>query len=97
MPRDYHRASGEDRSGFAVGASDADRDGADQFVASSIDQAGRGSSLQVTAYAPDGVIEAVEVPGRRFAIGVQWHPEWMFEDQPEHRRLFEGLVSGVNG
>jgi putative glutamine amidotransferase len=54
--------------------------------------------LKVTAYAPDGVIEAVEVPGRRFAIGVQWHPEWMFEDQPEHRRLFEGLVaaSGVD-
>ena len=48
--------------------------------------------LQVTAFAPDGVIEAVEVPGRRYAIGVQWHPEWMFEKWPEHRRLFEGLV-----
>jgi putative glutamine amidotransferase len=54
--------------------------------------------LQVTAFAPDGVIEAVEVPGKRFAIGVQWHPEWMFEYEPEHRRLFEELVaaSGVN-
>jgi len=51
------------------------------------------SKLKVTAYAPDGVIEAVEVPGRRFAIGVQWHPEWMFEDQPEMLRLFEGLVT----
>jgi putative glutamine amidotransferase len=51
------------------------------------------SKLQVTAYAPDGVIEAVEVLGCRFAIGVQWHPEWLFEDQPEHRRLFEGLVA----
>ena len=49
--------------------------------------------LQVTALAPDGVIEAVEVPGRRYAIGVQWHPEWMFEKWAEHRRLFEGLVS----
>jgi putative glutamine amidotransferase len=56
------------------------------------------STLQVTAYAPDGVIEAVEVPGRRFAIGVQWHPEWLFEDQPEQRRLFEGLVAAsTNG
>lgn len=55
--------------------------------------------LQVTAYAPDGVIEAVEVPGQKFAIGVQWHPEWLFEDQPEQRRLFEALVQacGVNG
>ena len=48
--------------------------------------------LQVTAVAPDGVIEAVEIPGQRFAIGVQWHPEWLFEDYAEHRRLFEGLV-----
>ena len=48
--------------------------------------------LQVTAVAPDGVIEAVEVPGQRFAIGVQWHPEWLFEQYVEQRRLFEGLV-----
>jgi putative glutamine amidotransferase len=48
--------------------------------------------LQVTAVAPDGVIEAVEVPGRRLAIGVQWHPEWLFEEKAEHRRLFEELV-----
>ena len=48
--------------------------------------------LQVTAVAPDGVIEAVEVPGRRFAIGVQWHPEWLFEERAEQRRLFGELV-----
>ncbi len=55
--------------------------------------------LQVTAVAPDGVIEAVEVSGQRFAIGVQWHPEWQFEERPEQRRLFEELVRacGVNG
>jgi putative glutamine amidotransferase len=56
----------------------------------SIKQAADG--LQVTAVASDGVVEAVEVPGRRFAIGVQWHPEWLFEEQAEHRRLFEELV-----
>ncbi len=30
----------------------------------------------VDAVAPDGVIEGIEVPGRRFCIGVQWHPEY---------------------
>jgi putative glutamine amidotransferase len=56
------------------------------------------AGLQVTAVTPDGVIEAVEVPGRRFAIGVQWHPEWLFEEMAEQRRLFEEFVraSGVN-
>jgi putative glutamine amidotransferase len=34
-----------------------------------------GRGLRVTARAPDGMIEAVEVPGRRFALGLQWHPE----------------------
>jgi putative glutamine amidotransferase len=48
--------------------------------------------LRVTAVAPDGVVEAVEVPGQRFAIAVQWHPEWLFEERVEHRRLFEELV-----
>ena len=34
-----------------------------------------GRGLRVTATAPDGMIEAVEVPGRRLALGLQWHPE----------------------
>jgi putative glutamine amidotransferase len=32
-------------------------------------------SSRVVARAPDGVVEAIEVPGARFALGVQWHPE----------------------
>ncbi len=34
-----------------------------------------GRGLHVTATAHDGLVEAVEVPGRRFAVGIQWHPE----------------------
>ena len=30
----------------------------------------------VDAVAPDGVIEGIEDPTRRFCIGVQWHPEY---------------------
>ncbi|MEO8107544.1 MAG: gamma-glutamyl-gamma-aminobutyrate hydrolase family protein [Actinomycetes bacterium] len=44
-------------------------------------------SLIVSGRADDDTIEAVEVPGRRFAIGVLWHPE--AGDDP---RLFEALV-----
>ena len=47
--------------------------------------------LVATAFAPDGVIEAVELPGHPFALGVQWHPE-NFPDRPEMRALFEGFV-----
>lgn len=34
-----------------------------------------GRGLRVTATAPDGIAEAIEVPGRRLALGLQWHPE----------------------
>lgn len=34
-----------------------------------------GKGLTVTARAPDGVVEALELPGRRFVLAVQWHPE----------------------
>jgi len=40
----------------------------------------------------DGVIEAVEVAGRAFAVGVQWHPERMWRRVPACARLFAALV-----
>jgi gamma-glutamyl-gamma-aminobutyrate hydrolase PuuD len=33
-------------------------------------------ALAVAARSDDGVIEAVELPGPRFVVGLQWHPEW---------------------
>ncbi|HVC69785.1 MAG TPA: gamma-glutamyl-gamma-aminobutyrate hydrolase family protein [Acidimicrobiales bacterium] len=46
--------------------------------------------LVVTARAPDGLIEAVELPAARFAVAVQWHPE-----QDADLRLFDALVGGL--
>lgn len=34
-----------------------------------------GRGLRVVGRGPDGVVEALEVPGRRLALGLQWHPE----------------------
>ncbi len=50
-----------------------------------------GEGLVASATAPDGVIEAVEDPGRRFCLGVQWHPE-NFWRTGEFRTLFEAFV-----
>lgn len=47
--------------------------------------------LRPTAYAPDKLIEAVELPGHFFGIAVQWHPEWLQEHAPQ-RALFRALV-----
>jgi len=52
-------------------------------------------TLKVSASAPDGVIEALEDPTRRFFIGVQWHPEYLYPRYPGHRALFKALVSAA--
>jgi putative glutamine amidotransferase len=56
-----------------------------------IDRVGRG--LQVSGFAPDGIIEAIEDPNLPFWIAVQWHPENLFNSP--HERLFAGLVSAA--
>jgi putative glutamine amidotransferase len=48
--------------------------------------------LLVTARAPDGVIEGIELPGHPFAVGVQWHPESALRHEPRHAALYAGLV-----
>ena len=53
-----------------------------------------GTGLVVSGTAPDGVIEAVEDPARRFCLGVQWHPE-NFYRTGEFSPLFEGFVSAA--
>ena len=52
-------------------------------------------TLKVSASAPDGVIEAVEDSGRRFFLGVQWHPEYLYRRYPAHGAIFEALVSAA--
>jgi putative glutamine amidotransferase len=48
-----------------------------------------GSELDVEARAPDGLIEAFRVrAARRFALAVQWHPEWQVMANPFSRALF---------
>lgn len=37
--------------------------------------AGPGQGAAAVGWSEDGVLEAVEIPGARFALGVQWHPE----------------------
>lgn len=50
----------------------------------------------VAAHAPDGVIEAIESTRHRFAIGVQWHPEGMWERHSVQLRLFSALVRAAS-
>jgi putative glutamine amidotransferase len=53
-----------------------------------------GRGLEVTSVAPDGLIEALEVPGHPFALGVQWHPERGTNDVG--RRMADALVEAAS-
>ena len=54
-----------------------------------------GAGFVATAWAPDGVVEALESEhGERFVLGVQWHPERL-SDEREHRAIFESLVAAA--
>jgi putative glutamine amidotransferase len=51
--------------------------------------------LLVTARAKDGIVEAVEIPGKRFAVGVQWHPEGTWREDLYSRKIFSALVQAA--
>jgi putative glutamine amidotransferase len=48
-------------------------------------------SIRVAGHAPDGLVEAIELPDHPFGLAVQWHPEWLI-DQEGTRNLFKKFV-----
>ena len=52
-------------------------------------------SLTASAVAPDGIIEAIESSSERFLLGVQWHPEFLFDRYEQHRLLFEAFLKAA--
>ena len=51
--------------------------------------------LKISAYASDGLIEGLELPGHRFLVGVQWHPECL-QRKSEQRELFKAFIQAVS-
>jgi len=55
-----------------------------------------GQGLQAAGFAPDGLLEALELPDHPYGLAVQWHPEWL-RDQPAAQRLFRSFVEAAGG
>lgn len=53
------------------------------------------TGFRVTAVAEDGVIEAIESTNHSFVIGIQSHPEAMWERDPQFLRIFKTFVEAV--
>ncbi len=55
-----------------------------------------GNGLRVCARDPeDNTVEAVDLPGKRYVLAVQWHPENQAPNDPEQRRLFESFADAL--
>jgi putative glutamine amidotransferase len=52
------------------------------------------SGFQPVAWAPDGLVEAIELPGHPFGLGVQWHPENL-QAYGEMRALFQKFIQAA--
>jgi putative glutamine amidotransferase len=52
--------------------------------------------LCMVGQASDGIIEGVEHPDRRFAVGVQWHPEALCSEHEPHQHLFEAFIAAAS-
>lgn len=94
-PRDMEAHEVELRTGSLLRDLAGSRLRVNSFHHQAVDRPGRG--LVVVGRATDGVAEAVEDPGRRFLVGVQWHPEASRESSPASRRLFEAFVQAAAG
>jgi len=53
-----------------------------------------GAGLNVQASAPDSLIEAVQLKGHPFGLGVQWHPEWL-PGSPANQAIFQAFVEAA--
>jgi putative glutamine amidotransferase len=73
----------------AFGGTEVEIADVNSFHHQAIDRLGAG--LRVSARAPDGTVEAIEDPGRRFLIGVQWHAETLVH-RPAEAALFRRFV-----
>ena len=49
--------------------------------------------LRVSAVSHDGLVEAVEYPNKKFILGVQWHPEYLDDDNS--RKIFDSFISNI--
>lgn len=54
-----------------------------------------GQGLETMAFAPDGIIEGLYMPDKKFVLGVQWHPERLAKKYENAAKLFKAFIQAV--
>ena len=50
-------------------------------------------NLKLLAKSKDGIVEAIQVKDKKFIVGLQWHPESMFEYDNIQYKIFEYFIN----
>jgi putative glutamine amidotransferase len=50
-------------------------------------------SFFISAKSDDDIIEAIEIPNKTFIVGVQWHPESLYDDDSYSQLLFQKFIA----
>ncbi len=53
-----------------------------------------GKEMVISGVAPDGIIEAIEMPNRKFVIGIEWHPEYLVSQADE--KLIQSFIKAAS-
>lgn len=54
-----------------------------------------GKGLKALMWSEDGFVEAIYGPEYRYLLGVQWHPEYLYQTDKANRRLFESFIEAA--
>ncbi len=49
----------------------------------------------ISAFSPDGIVEGIEIPDKKFIIGVQWHPELLFDKDIYSKKIIMALMDAI--
>lgn len=78
------------KNGYLAGLLKTDQINVNSLHGQGVNKLGQG--LVAEAYAPDGLIESIRVAdAKTFALGVQWHPEWLVLENPEYLSIFSAF------
>lgn len=66
------------------------------FVNSRHGQCVEYTNMIISSISNDGIIESIELPNRKFFLGVQWHPESLIDDI-NSRLIFESFINSCKG
>ena len=53
------------------------------------------NTAQISAKSDDGIIEAIEFSGKKFALGVQWHPEDLFKKDEDMLKIYKEFINSA--